>query len=212
MRHPSLSLRAYLSVFTTALFLVELAALSASADTIVLRNGRRITAANVVEEKDRVSYETPAGRLSLPRSIVERVVRGSGPVTEPAAQLPITAPPAETTEGYDEVVRATIHNDSIDRAYIARLEGAARSGGAEAAARAAAAHRAAALLELRLGDPEQAVGHYRRALTFAPEQLNLLLNIAYLHLRRSEYTAALDYLDRARRVAPGSADVAKLAG
>ena len=178
----------------------------------MLKNGRRITAANVVEEKDRVSYETPAGRLSLPRSIVERVVRGSAPATGPAAQLPITAPPAETTEGYDEVARGVIHNDSIDRAYIDRLEDAARSGGAEAAARAAAAHRAAALLELRLGDPEQAIGHYRRALTFAPEQLNLLLNIAYLHLRRSEYTAALDYLDRARRIAPGSADVAKLAG
>src|SRR5262249_57423183 len=35
---------------------------------------------------------------------------------------------------------------------------------------------------------------------------------AYLHLRRSEYSAALDYLDRARRVAPDSPDVAKLAG
>lgn len=178
----------------------------------MLRNGRRITAANVVEEKDRVSYETPAGRLSLPRSIVDRILRDSAPAGGPAAQPPLTAPPAETTEIYDEVVRAAVHNDSIDRTYIARLEDAARSGGAEAAARAAAAHRAAAVFELRRGDPEHAIGHYRRALTFTPEQLSLLLNIAYLHLRRSEYTAALDYLDRARRVAPGSADVAKLAG
>ncbi len=110
MRLPSLFLRArprdrYPSVVHVALFLAGLAALSASADTIVLKNGRRITAANVVEEKDRVSYETPAGRLSLPRSIVERVVRGSAPATGPAAQLPITAPAAETTEGYDEVAR-----------------------------------------------------------------------------------------------------------
>jgi len=38
------------------------------------------------------------------------------------------------------------------------------------------------------------------------------MNVAYLHLRRSEYKQSLDYLERARRVAPQNADVAKLAG
>jgi tetratricopeptide (TPR) repeat protein len=38
------------------------------------------------------------------------------------------------------------------------------------------------------------------------------MNVAYLHLRRSEYREAIEYLDRARRVAPDSADVAKLNG
>jgi len=33
-----------------------------------------------------------------------------------------------------------------------------------------------------------------------------------LHLRRSEYKQSLDYLERARRVAPENADIAKLAG
>jgi len=40
----------------------------------------------------------------------------------------------------------------------------------------------------------------------------LLLETAYLHLRRSEYSAALDLLDRARRIEPDSPDAAKLAG
>jgi hypothetical protein len=84
------------------------------------------------------------------------------------------------------------------------------------AARVTLAHAAAAQFELRRGDIEQAIAHYRRALTFAPEEpsllLGILLNVSYLHLRRGEYTAALDYLDRAQRVAPDSADVAKLAG
>ena len=43
-------------------------------------------------------------------------------------------------------------------------------------------------------------------------KLTLLLNLAYLHLRRSEYTVALELLDRARRLAPDSPDVAKLSG
>jgi tetratricopeptide (TPR) repeat protein len=38
------------------------------------------------------------------------------------------------------------------------------------------------------------------------------MNVAYLHLRRSEYKQSLEYLERARRVAPENPDVAKLAG
>jgi tetratricopeptide (TPR) repeat protein len=59
---------------------------------------------------------------------------------------------------------------------------------------------------------ERALADERTALTFAPEEPTLLMNVAYLHLRRSEYKQSLDYLERARRVAPGNADVAKLAG
>jgi tetratricopeptide (TPR) repeat protein len=40
----------------------------------------------------------------------------------------------------------------------------------------------------------------------------LLLEAAYLHLRRSEYSAAKDLLERARRLDPDSAEVAKLSG
>src|SRR6202048_3522251 len=38
------------------------------------------------------------------------------------------------------------------------------------------------------------------------------MNVAYLHLRRSEYRQSLDYLERAQRIAPSNADVAKLSG
>ena len=38
------------------------------------------------------------------------------------------------------------------------------------------------------------------------------MNVAYLHLHRSEYKVSLEYLERARRVAPDNPDVAKLAG
>src|SRR5277367_1066746 len=48
---------------------------SAAADTIVLKNGRRIVAASVTEDGDRVRYETPAGTMSIPKSIVARIDR-----------------------------------------------------------------------------------------------------------------------------------------
>ncbi|HEY1866482.1 MAG TPA: tetratricopeptide repeat protein, partial [Candidatus Acidoferrales bacterium] len=62
------------------------------------------------------------------------------------------------------------------------------------------------------GDFPAALAHSERALTFAPADATLLLNVAYLRLRRGEYTEALDLLDRARRQRPDSPDVAKLTG
>ena len=52
---------------------------SAAADTIVLKNGRRITAANVTDDGEHVSYETSAGRFSLPKSIVARIEKDNRP-------------------------------------------------------------------------------------------------------------------------------------
>jgi len=59
---------------------------------------------------------------------------------------------------------------------------------------------------------EHALADDRSALTYAPEEPALLMNVAYLYLRRSEYKQSLEYLERARRVAPANADVAKLEG
>jgi len=59
---------------------------------------------------------------------------------------------------------------------------------------------------------EHALTDERTALTYAPEHPIMLLNVAYLHLRRSEYKQALEYLERAQRFAPENPDVPKLAG
>jgi tetratricopeptide (TPR) repeat protein len=50
------------------------------------------------------------------------------------------------------------------------------------------------------------------ALNYAPDEPVFLMNTAYVHLRRSEFKQSLEFLERARRVAPDSADVAKLEG
>jgi hypothetical protein len=192
------------------------AAPAAQADTIVLKSGRRITATNVVDEGDRVSYETPAGRLSIRKDLVERIERGGTSTWASGSggtkDVAVEPPRFDHLEGYDDVARAAVHDGSIDRAYLTRLENEFQAGGTNTGSRIAVAHHAAARFELQKGNVEQAIGHYRRALTFSPEHLGLLLNVSYLHLRRSEYSAALEYLERARRVQPDSADVAKLTG
>jgi tetratricopeptide (TPR) repeat protein len=190
----------------------------AAADTIVLKNGKRIAALSVVEDGEKVRYETSAGQLSLPKSIVDHIERG-GPVplgaAESAANLAIT-PPAMETKGATgigaQIERAVVHDGAIDWVYLAKLENEAKSGDMAAKLTAAAGHHAAAMFELNRGDMERSLADERQALSFAPVDPLLLMNVAYLHLRRSEYKQALEYLDRAKRSDPDNADVAKLAG
>src|SRR6266481_673159 len=193
------------------------AAAGVCADTIVLKNGRRIFARNVREEGDKVKYETSAGELSLPKSIVDHIEKGGtvqmrdSPAAGPA-NLTITPPAMGAKSGDTESESGAVHDGAIDREYLAKLEGAARGGGQGANGRAALAYHTASQFELSRGDMEHALADERTALRYAPEEPTLLMNVAYLHLRRSEYKQSLEYLERARRVAPANADVAKLAG
>ena len=187
---------------------------AAASDTIVLKNGRRIVALSVVEEGDKIKYQTAAGELSLPKSIVDHIEKG-GVVPIPdtpaaaAANLKITPPSMEASAA---VEKAAVHDGAIDREYLAKVEGEARSGTVGANEVAALALHAAAQFALSHGDTEHALADEQTALTYAPEDPVILMNVAYLHLRRSEYKVSLEYLERARGVAPDNADVAKLAG
>jgi len=195
-------------------------ALIATADTIVLKSGRRIRATNVVEEGGRVSYETSAGRLSLPLSSVDHVERGNSvDMGTGSAAAAVTSeisgsspPPAVTSVDADAISKAVLANGSIDQKYIGQLELAAQNGSSDAADRVALAHHVAAQFELQRGEIKSATAHYRRALTYSPDNTGLLLNLSYLLLRQSEYTEALECLQRAERVDPKSADVPKFMG
>jgi tetratricopeptide (TPR) repeat protein len=191
----------------------------AAADTIVLKNGRRITAMSVVEEGDKVKYLTSAGELSLPKSIVDHIEKnGSVPMGgssgSDAANLALAPPETQPIGGgvSEEIEHGAVHDGSIDRQYIARLESEARSGAQEANFRAAIGHHAASLFEFSHGDMAHALTEERTALNYAPHEPALLMNVAYIYLKRNEYKQALDYLEKAKRFAPGNPDVPKLTG
>src|SRR6266446_10231515 len=118
----------------------------AAADTIVLKNGRRILALSAYEDGDKVKYLTSAGELSLPKSIVDHIERsgavlmGGAPGAD-AANLTITPPTMESGGTFTEVEHGAVHDGSIDREYIAKLESAARLGGRQANLSAALGHR-----------------------------------------------------------------------
>jgi tetratricopeptide (TPR) repeat protein len=194
-----------------------LAATAARADKIVLKNGRKIVAYNVVEDGDKVRYETAAGQLALPKSIVDHIERGGLlPVMESpaaaAANLNMAPPAMEATASAAEIDQSAVHDGAIDREYIAHLETEARGGSANANERAALAHHAASQFELARGDLEHALSDARAAVSYMPGQPVLLMNVAYIQLQRNEFRESLEYLDRAKRLAPNNGDVYKLSG
>src|SRR5277367_3199465 len=196
--------------------LLLLVASCASADTILLKNGRRIIASNVIEDGDHVRYETPAGQMSIPKSIVLRIDRDnlgySAAVSAASSAPPVSAPEIDPLRGTEDISQLVVHNDAIDFVYIAQVESAARSGAAAGNDKAAAAHYVAAQFLVSKGDTPSAIDHYRQALSFEPDSVPLLLNLAVLYLRQSQFTTALDPLEHAQRISPNSADVAKLMG
>src|ERR1700687_291578 len=188
----------------------------ARADKIVLKNGRKIIASNVVEEGDRVRYETSAGQLTLPKSIIDHIEKGefAGEMNGAAgaAEAMEMSAPAISAGSYDQIAHGVVGHGRIDRSFIPQLENEARDGSVEANNRVAVAHHAAAQFELQHGDTGHALVDERAALHYQPDQPDFLLGVAFLHLRRSEFKKALDYLDRARSLAPENPDVSKLAG
>ena len=191
-----------------------------SADTIYLKNGRKIAATHVTMENGQVTYETSAGFLSLPVSIVDHVVREAAPLNstagtaaDRAANLPIAPPSATLDPSADPAANSAVRDGSLDLNLLSKLESEANANPTPTSIqRVIAAESAAAQFEISVGDFQQAAAHYDVGLRFNPDSVPLLLETAYLHLRRSEYSAALNLLDRARRIEPDSPDAAKLSG
>ncbi len=193
-----------------------LCAFLARADTIYLKNGRQIQATNIVRQNGKVTFETSAGTMSVPESLVDRILSGAPPIApqkganSAAAELQM-APPSPASADSASILQSIVQNGGINEQALAQIDANASAGGA-ALVRAIAAEAAASHFELDRNNLGAALQHAERALGFAPDQLPMLLDAAYLHLRRGEYQPALDLLERARRGDPNSADVAKLTG
>src|SRR5258708_4384315 len=133
-----------------------LAAPGTPADTIVLKNGKRIAALSVTREGDKVSYETQSGTLILPSSLVDHIERGGVRSTEgqaDATKLSLQQPETEAATASlspiaSEIEKRVVQNGEVDRNYVAQLEVQAHSGQAVANQNAALAHHVAAQFEL----------------------------------------------------------------
>src|SRR5258707_5358936 len=105
-----------------AIGLFLLAGKDTRADTIVLKNGRRIVALSVVVEGDKVRYLTSAGELALPKSIVDHIEKGGQTMASPSAgtaNLAITPPSIEPTAANAAAESGAGHDGGGDPHFLA---------------------------------------------------------------------------------------------
>ena len=123
---------------------------------------------------------------------------------------------AEASGEYARIEAQVVPNGILDGPKIEEFERDAKSGSSEAKARAALAHVIASKFELSHGDYDMAIEQARAALPFtakAPQmKLAVLALLSYDSLARGEYSAALEYLNQARKLAPNAASIMELTG
>jgi tetratricopeptide (TPR) repeat protein len=141
---------------------------------------------------------------------------GSGATRAMTGEVPLARPSLPTQSEYDKVHAEVVKDGVVNSAYILMTETVAKSGGSAAVTRAALAHFAAAEFALSQHDLDSALDHFAAMEPFCGQQRDLLigslLGRAYTLLLRSEFSAALEPIERARKVAPLSAEAASLAG
>jgi tetratricopeptide (TPR) repeat protein len=176
----------------------------AHADTIVLKSGTRIAADSVTEKNGRVEYTIGDNTLTIPKSIVVRIERGSpNPETIPRSSRPGVAKEdlplmRKEMEVSDELVARVIPHEEVDIAALKEIE---RDGPPE---RAAAAFAIAAGFEDNRNNLQASGGYLESALHFLPDNSILLENYSSLLLRLGRYSEALIYSERATRANPES--------
>ena len=182
----------------------------------MLKNGRRIMAETVTEDGEHVTYQTPAGQISFPN----RSSRASSS-DDYRLFLRSRVPPSRRfprrksnrSAATKMLRRLAVHDNAIDFGYIVAPGIGRALRRPRPIAKVAAAHHAAAQFLLGKGDTDAAIDQYRQALAFAPDNIGLLLNLAVLYLRESQFThGARSARTRAPRRARFGADVAKLMG
>jgi hypothetical protein len=154
------------------------------ADTVVLKNGRRVKATEVREENSKVICETSEGTYSFPRSMVERIEKQQE--ATPAGQrapLPLPLLPGDAAQALAPPP--------------AGAAGAAGRAGADAANGAAAPFLAAAQQEIKQGRIEAAMQAVRRGLTALPTDPQLALYYGVLFLRAEKYQEAREWCAKA---------------
>jgi tetratricopeptide (TPR) repeat protein len=138
----------------------------------------------------------------------------SSPMT--ATDLPLTRPATPTNSGYAAMKNEVVKEGIIDSGFIATLEIQARSGSASAVTRAALAHLAAGEFELSQHEPDKAIEHFEAMEAYSGQQRDLLMagivGRSYALLLKSEFSSALEVIEKGRKISPRSADLAALSG
>lgn len=141
---------------------------------------------------------------------------GAGGSGARKTRIRLPPPVVRLLASYTRIKALVVPQGELDGLALERLDGAARGGSRRARDRAALAHLAAGSFQLKHSDTDDALDQLQSAVAYSSNnpriRLISLVDLAYVHLLRSEYAAALGPLDRARVLAPDSVAVARFTG
>ena len=177
------------------------AACAAQAETIVLKNGRKILADSVREEQGKIYYEIGDDSYAIPKSSVDHI-DSYGSAARPSAHSPIpdVLPDMTSSSTVEHTAVSVIKNDRVDEAALAVAE----KGGDNSIA--AAANYQAGRFSLERGDRDAATRYFDRALRFRPDDAAVLTTYAAVLVRIGRPQEALPLAEHATTVAPDSPD------
>lgn len=182
---------------------------AALADTIVLKNGDRIYADSAQERNGRIEYSVGDNTLTIPKSIVARIEKGSAPVASSAAHSVATIEPPAMHEEMPlsgDLADRIIRNGVVDTAALKAVESE------NVPAQSAAANAIAANFEEKHNNYAAAAHYLQAALVHQPDQPALLENYAAVLLRLGQNEEAQERARQATRVSPESAEAFLLLG
>jgi hypothetical protein len=189
--------------------LLLLAAASAPADTIHLKNGRTILADHVEENGTHYQYEIGDDTYAIPKTSVDRIEAGGMPAhsssTAGKKDLPNFTPP-DTLANEGDLLTTVIKEGAVDTVALTQLES---KGNAELAA---TADFIAGKFEFDHGNIDQSRRYFDSALTHQPQNATVLIYYAALLVRTGNPSQAIPYAQRAVSAAPTSPDAYTVLG
>ena len=188
------------------------AVVGAWADTIHLKNGRKIQADHVRENGNHYEYDIGDDSYAIPKSLVDHVDAGGMPAgvaslggAKNVADLP-TFTPANSLANEGDLVGKIIKEGKVDPDALSSLEG---KGNPELSA---TANFIAGKFEFEHGNVNEARRYFESALRFQAENSTILIYYAALLVRTGNAAQALPYAQRAARAAPNSPDAYTMLG
>ena len=204
-----------------AFFLLAALVPALRADEIYLKNGHKISGEIVREGAREIVYDLGNGEYTLPRSMVDHIVRSMPAPTDalPAANPPnltraeVPLPVLQSLDYSDEPLAGLIPTGSLDEPHLTRLDSdVLRNPTEENRYRLALAYREAGAFLMHVGKPDRAIELYRHALDFAPSDVALTVALGYALVTQKQFNPAIDLLARASSRFQQSPDVPLLLG
>ena len=196
------------------LIIVLISAICAQADTIYLKNGRRILADRVRQGATHVEYDIGDNSYAIPKSLVDHVDATGMPPGEPSESASDSSKPASEMPAFtpsvsldgSQIAVSVIKDGQVDTSVLDSLD---RSGNATMAA---AGYFLAGRHEEQAGHRQLAQSYFTHALGLTPENPAILIHYAAVLLQGGEHRQALEAAQRAALLAPDSADAFAVLG